>query len=214
MENIIAEITPTLQAPPSVPYDKISYRKFLEWNGEDGWFEWIDGEVVKMSNPSIEHQNLSDFLTAILRFFVESKKCGRVISAPFQLKMDFRPSGRQPDIMFVSNENLHRLQKQYVDGTADLVIEIVSPESFARDTEKKFEEYEIAGVKEYWIIDYRLRTANFYNLDAQGKYKLRSLSPEGVFESRVIEGLWLNTDWLWQENLPSLMEVLKDWKLV
>lgn len=214
MENTTAEMTSHVAAPPIVPYDKISYDKFLEWNGEEGWFEWIDGEVIKMSNPSLRHQDLSDFLTAILRFFVEAKNYGRIISAPFQLKMDFRPSGRQPDIMFVSNENLFRLEKQYVDGTADLVVEIVSPESLERDTQDKFNEYERAGVREYWIIDDRTRTANFYNLDENGKYKLLYISPEGVFESRVIEGLWVDTNWFWREDLPNLMDVLKNWKLI
>ncbi len=216
MENIATvETTPTVAiVPPNVPFDKISYQKFLEWNGEEGWFEWIDGEVIKMSNPSLKHQQLSRFLTSILQTWAETKKNGEVIPAPFQLKMDFRPSGRQPDIMFVSNKNLFRLEKQYVDGTADLIIEIVSPESFYRDTDKKFEEYEQAGVNEYWIIDYRLRTANFYGFDENGKYKMLPISAEGIFESRVIEGLWIKTDWLWQEELPNLMDVLKDWKLV
>lgn len=216
MENTVAETTPTVaaQLPPTVPNDKISYQKFLEWNGEEGWFEWVDGKVIEMSNPSIEHQNLSDFLTAILRFFVEAKRCGRVISAPFQIKFDFRPSGRQPDIMFVSNENLYRLEKQYVNQKADLIVEIVSPESISRDTREKFKEYEAAGIEEYWIIDYELRTANFYGFDENGKYKLLPLGAGGRFESRVIEGLWIETEWLWQENLPGLMEVLKHWKLV
>ncbi len=214
MENIVAEIAPPITAPPIVPNDKISYQKFLDWNGEEGWFEWVDGEVVEMSNPSLRHQQLSRFFTAILQFWAETKKIGEVIPAPFQIKFDFRPSGRQPDIIFVSNANLHRLEKQYIDGTADLIIEIGSPESLARDTQEKFEEYEKAGVKEYWIIDYRRRTANFYDLDENGKYKLLHLSTEGKFESRVIEGLWITTDWLWQEELPNLMDVLKDWKLV
>ncbi len=214
MENIVAEIAPTITVSPIVPNDKISYQKFLEWNGEEGWFEWVDGKVNKMSNPSLKHQRLSRFLTSILQFWAEAKKIGEVIPAPFQIKLDFRPSGRQPDIMFVSNENFHRLEKQYVDGTADLIIEIVSPESLARDTQEKFEEYEKAGVKEYWIIDYRRRTANFYDLDENGKYKLLHLSAEGKFESRVIEGLWIETDWLWREELPNLMDVLKEWKLV
>ena len=214
MENTFTEITSTVIVPPVIPYDKISYRKFLEWNGEEGWFEWIDGEVIKMSNPSLSHQQLSRFLTSILQAWAEEKKIGEVIPAPFQLKMDFRPSGRQPDIMFISSENLYRLEKQYVDGTADLVIEIVSPESLARDTRDKFDEYEAAGVKEYWIIDYRTRTANFYNLDENGRYKMFLFSTDGKFESRVLQGLWLNVDWLWQEELPNLMDVLREWKLI
>ena len=209
-----AEITPTVFAPPNLPCDTISYRKFLEWNGEEGWFEWVDGEVIKMSNPSLRHQQLSRFLTAILQFWIETKNIGEVIPSPFQIRFDFRPSGRQPDIMFVSRENLHRLEKQYVDGTADLIVEIVSPESLARDTQDKFSEYEMAGVKEYWVIDPNTRTANFYGFDESGKYKMLPISAGNKFESLVIEGLWINTDWLWQESLPNLMDVLKDWKLV
>ncbi len=41
-----------------------------------------------------------------------------------------------------------------------------------------------------------------------------SISAAGKFESRVIEGLWINTDWLWQKELPDLMDVLKEWKIV
>ncbi|MDQ2747314.1 MAG: Uma2 family endonuclease [Acidobacteriota bacterium] len=93
--------------------------------------------------------------------------------------------------MFIATENLYRLQKQFVDGTADLIIEIVSSESLARDTQEKFEEYEKAGVKEYWIIDYGRRTANFYNFDQHGKYKLSPSAADGKFESRVIAGLWI-----------------------
>lgn len=216
MENIVTiETAPNVNVTSlNVPNDKISYRKFLEWNGTEGWFEWIDGEVLKMSNPSLKHQDLSDFLTAILRFFIEAKNLDKIISAPFQLKMDFRPSGRQPDIMFVSNDNLHRLKQQYVDGTTDLIIEIVSPESFVRDNDLKFEEYEKAGVKEYWIIDYRMRTANFYGFDENGKYQMLPIAVDGTFESRMIEGLWIKIEWLWQEELPNLIDILKDWKLV
>ncbi len=216
METIVAaETTPDVNVTSfHIPNDKISYRKFLEWNGTEGWFEWIDGEVLKMSNPSLRHQQLSRFLTSTLQFWAEQKNLGEIIPAPFQIKMDFRPSGRQPDIIFVATDNLHRLKKQYVDGTADLVIEIVSPESFYRDNDLKFEEYEKAGVKEYWIIDYRMRTANFYGFDENNKYKMLPISADGIFESRAVEGLWIKTDWFWQEELPNLMDVLKEWKLI
>ncbi len=216
MQNITTEsnVASVPRVPPNVPNDKISYEKFLEWNGGEGWFEWVDGEVVAMSNPSLRHQQLSRFLTSLLQFWAETKKIGEVIPAPFQIKFDFRPSGRQPDIMFVSNENLQRLDQQYLDGAADLIVEVVSGESLARDTQEKFHEYEKAGVKEYWIIDYNRRTANFYELSGDEKYQLMPLSTEGKFESKVIKGLWINTDWLWQEELPNLMDILKGWELV
>lgn len=216
MQNITTETNTIISpgVPINVPNDKISYEKFLEWNGEFGWFEWVDGEVVEMSNPSLRHQQLSRFLTSLLQFWAETKKIGEVIPAPFQIKFDFRPSGRQPDIMFVSNENLQRLEQQYLNGAADLIVEVVSGESLTRDTQEKFHEYEKAGVNEYWIIDYNRRTANFYELSSDDKYQLMPLSTEGKFESKVIKGLWIYTDWLWQDELPNLMDILKEWELV
>jgi Uma2 family endonuclease len=191
-----------------------TYEEFLEWNGTNEiWAEWENGEIIYMSNPSLIHQDISDFLTAVLRFFVEEKQLGRVISAPFQLKFDFRKTGRQPDIMFVSNANADKIKKQYVEDTADLVIEVISPESRTRDKADKFYEYEQAGVKEYWLIDPDRKRAEFYSLGDDGFFNFE-IPENGVFKSKVLAGINLKVDWLWQENLPTLMEVLKDWKLV
>ncbi|MCU0238299.1 MAG: Uma2 family endonuclease [Pyrinomonadaceae bacterium] len=191
-----------------------TYEEFLEWNGTDGvWAEWVEGEVFEMSNPSLIHQDISDFLTAILRFFVEANQLGRVISAPFQLKLESRNTGRQPDIMFISKANSDNVKKQYVDKTADLVIEIISPESRTRDKGDKFYEYEQAGVKEFWLIDPDRKRAEFYTLGEDSFFNFE-VAENGIYYSKVLDGLFIKTDWLWQENLPTLMEVLKDWKLM
>jgi Uma2 family endonuclease len=201
-------LTPELSLLPK------TYEEFLEWNGTNEiWAEWENGEIIYMSNPSLIHQDISDFLTAILRFFVEARQLGRVISAPFQLKFDFRQSGRQPDIMFVSNANADKIKKQYVENTADLVIEIISPESRTRDKGDKFYEYEQAGVKEFWLIDPDRKRAEFYSLGDDGFFNFE-MPENGIFKSKVLAGMNLKVDWLWQETLPTLIEVLKDWKLV
>jgi Uma2 family endonuclease len=106
------------------------------------------------------------------------------------------------------------VREQFFDGAADLVIEVVSPESVVRDTQEKFEEYEAAGVKEYWLIDPNRRTGNFYGFDENGKYQLLPISADSKFSSRVVDGLWIKTDWLWREDLPNLIDILKDWELV
>jgi Uma2 family endonuclease len=213
MESVTTELPKTIDLPQIPNTQKMSYEDFLEWNGDEGWFEWVNGEVFEMSHPSLIHQDISDFLTAILRFFVEANQLGRVISAPFQLKFDFRNTGRQPDIMFVSKGNSENIKKQYVDKTADLVIEIISPESRTRDKGDKFYEYEAAGVREFWLIDPDRKRAEFYTLGEDGFFNFE-VAEDGLFKSKVLEGLTLKVDWLWQENLPNLMDVLKDWKLV
>ena len=69
-------------------------------------------------------------------------------------------------------------------------------------------------MREYWLIDPDRKQAEFYSLAADGIYRPVPLAEGQVFRSPVLEGLWLNVEWLWQEPLPLLMAVLKEWKLV
>lgn len=212
MENVSAE---NLTQTPIISSAKMTYEEFLrEYDGQ--YAEYVDGEILSNMSVTKTHDNLVRFLQALLRFFVEQKKSGKIHGEPYQMKMTFgdKTKGREPDIFFVATENFDRIKEQYFEGAADLVIEVISPESVVRDTEDKFEEYESAGVKEYWILNPNRRTAIFYGFDENKRYKMLPISADGIFESRVIEGLWINTNWLWQEELPNLMDILKEWKLV
>ena len=191
---------------------RMTYEAFLE-SDEDTWAEWVDGEVVYMSPPSSRHQNVSSFLTAILRHFVEIHDLGTVLPAPFQMKTGPDLPGREPDVLFIAEEHLERLKENRLDGPADLAVEIISPESRVRDRGAKFYEYEGGGVREYWLIDPVRKQAEFYVLDDDGIYRA-ALLDEGVFESAVLEGLRLEVAWLWQEPLPPLLSVLKIWGLI
>lgn len=205
-----ANVTSTAPSPPA----KMTYEEFLAWANEDMRAEWVDGEVFLMSPASDRHQDLSDFLTALLRFFVEAKQLGVIRSAPLQMKLGSKLPGREPDILFIAREHLDRLKKTYLDGAADLVVEIISPESRARDRGDKFYEYEQAGVREYWLIDPVRKQAEFYRLGDDGIYQLVPVGADGIFRSAVLDGLQLQVDWLWQEPLPTLLTVLKEWGLV
>jgi Uma2 family endonuclease len=175
--------------------------------------EWVDGKLIAMSPPTSRHQELVIFLASSLRMFAEAHDLGTVIAAPFLMRLEPRPSGREPDVLFVAAANLERLTEKYLDGPADLVIEIISPESRARDRGEKFYEYEAARIPEYWLLDPERKQAEFYRLDENGIYQ-PALPAEGVYESRALPGLELQVSWLWQEPLPKLLSVLKAWKLV
>ena len=198
----------TLLAAPR----RMTYEEFLERN-EDAQAEWVDGEVVYMSPPSSRHQSLARFLTALLQVFAETHDLGTVLPAPFQMKTGPDLPGREPDILFVAKDHLERLKENRLDGPADLAVEIISPESRARDRGAKFYEYEGGGVREYWLIDPLRKQAEFYVLGDDGIYRA-ALIDEGVFESVVLKGLRLEVDWLWQEPLPPLLSVLKIWGLI
>jgi Uma2 family endonuclease len=200
--------------PPTrpLPKGKISYDQFLEWLDEDTWAEWVDGEIIVMSPISLAHDAVHGFLLAILRVFVSAQALGTVHSEPFQMKTGVDLPGRSPDILFVSRENQHRLKDTFLDGPADLVVEIVSPESEERDRVQKFSEYERGGVREYWLIDPQKRQAEFYVLGEASRYVLMAKGEAGEYRSEVLSGLWLRVEWLW--NPPPEIEVLKAWGII
>ena len=167
-----------------------------------------------MTPISDQHNDLGGFLLALLRHFVEAHELGIVRYEPSQMKTAPELPGRAPDIFFVAKENFQRLKKTHLEGPAELVVEIISPESRARDRGEKFYEYEQGGVREYWLIDPVRKQAEFYHLGKNRIYRLMPISDNGLFRSAVLEGLWLKVEWLWQEPLPPLLSVLKEWRLV
>ncbi len=95
-----------------------------------------------------------------------------------------------------------------------MVIEIVSPDSDRRDRVEKLQEYQQAGVREYWVLDPKLKEALFYQLGADSLYQAIPPDSDGLYHSTVLAGLWLQVDWLWQEPLPKLFDILKAWNLL
>lgn len=212
MAQEIKTQTPTPPVTPTPP--RMTYEEFLEWADEDTWAEWVDGEVIVMSPASKSHQKLVKFLIMILGAFIEAHDLGELLPAPFQMKSGSDMPGREPDLVFVGTEHLDRLKENYLNGPADLVVEIISPDSRARDRGDKYYEYEQAGVREYWLLDPARKQAEFYRLGTDGIYASATIANDGIFHSDVIEGLWLKVDWLWEDPLPTLMSVLKEWGLV
>jgi Uma2 family endonuclease len=201
-------------AARAAPPGKMTYEEFLAWADEDTWAEWVNGEVIVLTPASTRHQQLATFLATSMNFFVDVHQLGVVLTPPFQMKTGPDLPGREPDIIFISRERLNRLRDTYLDGPADLVVEIISRDSRARDRGEKFYEYEQGGVREYWLLDYLRRQVEFYQLGPDGIYHVVPVSADGIYHSAVLERLWLKVEWLWQEPLPSLMSMLQAWQLV
>jgi Uma2 family endonuclease len=189
----------------------MSYEDFLK--AYDGIHaEWVHGEVVPMTPVPPRHQQIAIFLSALFQHFCEQRRAGVVLSGPAQMKVG--DVAREPDVMVLTPEHADRIKPSCVEGPADLVVEIISPESRGRDRGDKYYEYEQAGVREYWLVDPQRRRAEFYHLTGDGVYELVRSDERGRFESRVLPGLWIEVGWLWQEPLPPLLGVLKEWGLV
>jgi Uma2 family endonuclease len=197
----------------AAPKPKLTYEEFIAQTNDGTWAEWVDGEVLYMTVAN-ENFDVTFFLAALLRLFAETHDLGRVFGEPFQMKTAPHLPGRAPDAFFVAKENLVHLKRFYFNGPADLVIEVISTESRSRDRGEKFYEYEEGGVREYWLIDPQRKQAEFYQREATGFYRAIPTNETGIYHSQVLPGLWIKVEWLWQEPLPPLLSVLKEWKLI
>lgn len=201
----------TYAASKPLPQNKVTFEEFLAWCDEDTWAEWVDGEVVVLTPAGTKHQQIKGFLYSFLREFLHFKKIGQVFDAPFLVRLPGAlRRGREPDILFISNEKLPLLKETYFDGAPDLVIEIVSPESLARDRGEKYVEYEASGVMEYWLIDPDRQQAEFYRLGENGRYRAVPPDEKGIYRSAAIPGFSLQVSWLWREPLPSVVDCLRE----
>jgi len=188
---------------------KVTFEEFLEWADEDTWAEWINGEAIMVSPASDKHQEISNWLLTVLWMYIEAHDLGWLRSAPFLMRLS--PTiAREPDLLFVTGEHLARVEETYLDGPADLAIEIVSPDSIARDRGEKFVQYEAGGVSEYWLIDPLRQQAEFYQLADDGRYRLALPEPDGFYHSRAVAGFRLRPDWLWQEPLPKVLAIARE----
>ncbi len=196
------------------PTREMSFEEWLKLDLEDARTEWVGGKAVFYPLTNERHQDLTRFLWALLSFFVEAQgRLGRLFADSFAMRSGSRANARCPDLVFVHHDHLDRVKDTYLNGPADLVVEIISTDSARRDRVEKLAEYEADGIQEYWIIDPLAKRASFYVRGKANRFQAVLLDG-GIFHSRVLPGLWLKVDWLWQEPLPLLMDVLHQWELV
>ena len=134
-------------------------------------YELIDGLVCMSPSPTSLHQIVQARIMGQLNDHVESTRCGEAMG---DISVYLRPGSRsgdiayRPDIVFLRSEKLERNRDRIVEPP-DLVVEIISLSSRRMDHETKREDYERAGVGEYWIIDPLRREMLFLRLEG-GKY--------------------------------------------
>jgi len=190
---------------------RMSYEEFLAIP-EPILAEWVDGEVTIFMPPTLEHQDALGLLSVLLRLYARTQRVGEGIVAPFEVVVRPGRSYREPDIIFVATQNLHRLSSNRLNGPPDLAIEILSDDSVTRDREVKLREYEAAGMPEYWIFDPRpgRRASYHYRLGADGRYETVHPDPQGRIYSTVLPGFWLKPAWLWEDPLPVETDLLEE----
>jgi Uma2 family endonuclease len=144
--------------PAFKPDYKYTYSDYCSWPDEERW-EIVDGEPVAMSPaPNRYHQRISGRLYFAVQYIIRERKLPcEIYNAPFDVRLpdseeadDFVTTVVQPDISIICDKN--KLDDKGCRGAPDLIMEILSPSTAARDMVTKKDLYEKQGVKEYWIV--------------------------------------------------------------
>ncbi len=162
---------------------------------DDGWrYEVIEGRLYMSPPPRERHQRASSELHFALMSFVKERGLGRIYAAPFEVLMP-GATPVQPDLVFIAADRLEEVvTPDGVRGVPDLIVEILSPGTWLTDRRDKFELYQTAGVREYWIVDTEAQTIEVFNLQ-EGAYKLLSRwEASEMAHSEVLAGFEVAVD--------------------
>jgi Uma2 family endonuclease len=148
--------------------------------------ELSNGVLTMTPSPTGSHALILMELASRLKNHVAAADLGVVLVAPLDVRL-FPGTIRQPDILFIREENRARIG-DYVDGPPDWVAEIISPGSRELDEGVKLAEYARAGVPEYWLVDPRDRTVRIYTLAGDAYTLAATASDCQAARSATIEG--------------------------
>lgn len=186
----------------TVVAEGVSFDDFLKQYAEVH-AEWLTGKVILIGSKRTQHQLILGVLSNLVSYFLGFKNLGLILSAGVPMFIDNDLPAREPDLLVVLNEHRERIKTNRIEGPADIAVEIVSSESSKRDRGDKMDEYELAGVREYWLIDPLRHEASIYELGAEGRYHRRALDEQGHLTSGVLAGFTLDPALLWQDDLPA-----------
>jgi Uma2 family endonuclease len=138
----------------------MTFEEFLDWYPEDGnCYELMDGKVISV-RPRGDHEEVISLLTRKLDRELERLGLPWFMPKTCCVKPVGNLDGYVPDLIVLdrarlASEPLWKEASTIMRGeSARLVVEVAST-NWQDDYAKKLEDYELLGISEYWIVDYR-----------------------------------------------------------
>lgn len=165
---------------------QLTLEAFVERYGDDGPFEYLDGEFVPVTPQVIGSGRLGGLFYRLLSKHVYDNDLGEVfIETPFVITLDrsrWVAGSRVPDVMFYNAERFKQFKQAYPDwesipavGAPDFVAEIVSPTDRFSEISGKIARYLDDGVSLVWVIDRLTRSIQAHN---QGSNQIMTYSSD------------------------------------
>jgi Uma2 family endonuclease len=189
--------------------ERYTVEEYLSWGEDAPRCELIDGVLYDMDSPGLEHQKLVAALHVELEIHQRARhKTGGgdgqppcvIVESPIDVILS-DITVVQPDLIVVCDPGI--VVNGRVRGAPDLVVEVLSPSTAAKDKKQKRRLYEIAQVPQYLVIDPANRLVELYSLDTDGRYPTPDVLDAGdTLVLRVAPGFSLTLSDIFGWPLP------------
>ncbi len=112
----------------------------------------INNKLIMSPSPIDVHQVVLLEIAFNFKLFLNNSNPGEIRIAPYDVHFS-KQNILQPDILFIKNENLNKIQDKGLFGAPDIIIEILSPSTSHLDLDEKKLVYEKYSVPEYFIVE-------------------------------------------------------------
>ena len=189
------------------PNGTYSYADYLSWKFEELVELWRGKIMRRMSAPTDQHQAVVGEIFVSFKNYLRRQPC-QVRLAPYDVRLPQPGLAAaaetiytvvQPDICVICDPR--KIEPRGCLGAPDLIVEVLSPGTAARDWKGKYDLYEEAGVGEYWIVAPLEQDITVFVRDAAtGRYRLAGEYGEpGPVPSPTLTGLGLQ----WEDIFPE-----------
>ena len=176
---------------------KLTFEAFRQLPDDGKRYELIHGEVRLTPSPNTRHQTVVHNLDVSLGQFLLQNRLGEVWTAPLDVRLG-EDTALQPDLIFVSNARAAIIREGYIEGSPDLLVEVLSPSTAAHDRATKLSIYAAAGVPEFWLVDAQAKTVEVLKLQGKKYFVEATHAGDQVLTSSLFPG--------WQLPLHDLFD--------
>ena len=175
----------------------VTWEQYAAMPDDGNRYEVIGGELHMAPAPRFVHQRTLLRLASILDALAEEHDLGVVSCAPTDVIL-CDTDIVQPDILFIDKDRLDIIDDQ-VNGSPDLVVEILSPATRRRDMTEKLALYATHGVPHYWIVNPDDQILIVYRLSGKSYNRVAVHQGDDQFQSALFAGATIDLGRVWSE---------------
>jgi len=172
---------------------KLTFEQFRELPSDGKRYELVYGEVHVTPATATRHQFALQNLYESLGPYVHKDRVGEVRLVPLDMRLG-EETVLQPDLIFISNARAGIIQEDWIAGSPDLAVEVLSPSTAGHDRATKLPIYAEARVPEVWFLDPKAKTVEVLTLQGV-KYLVEAMyAGHHLLTSKLFPGWQLSLD--------------------